>query len=182
MTKAIETTKGTVALGKVRKPPSVELEWTDKGALMIGLAGDAGRIAKAAGNTGVSDGLIGHIAVLGAQGKKVDNGASNFALGFVDSMTPRDAAEALLMAQMAAIHQATMMMARRLNHVETIPQQDAAERAFNKLARTYATQMEALKRYRSKGHQVVRVERVTVESGGQAIVGPVEQGGCHEGN
>jgi len=38
------------------------------------------------------------------------------------------------------IHQATMMMARRLNHVETIPQQDVAERALNKLARTYASQ------------------------------------------
>ena len=40
-----------------------------------------------------------------------------------------------------------MMMARRLNHVETKPQQDAAERALNKLARTYAMRMEALKRY-----------------------------------
>jgi hypothetical protein len=33
--------------------------------------------------------------------------------------------------------------------------------------------MEALKRYRSTGQQVVRVERVTVEAGGQAIVGSV---------
>jgi len=33
-----------------------------------------------------------------------------------------------------------------------------------------------LKRYRSKG-QTVRVERVTVESGGQAVVGNVNRGG-----
>jgi hypothetical protein len=70
-----------------------------------------------------------------------------------------------------------MMMARRLNHVENIPQHDAAERAFNKLARTYSTQMDALKRYRAKAQQTVRVERVTVNEGGQAIVGPVS----HEG-
>jgi hypothetical protein len=70
-----------------------------------------------------------------------------------------------------------MMLARRLNHVETIPQQDAAERALNKLARTFAGQMETLKRYRSKGTQTVRVERVTVESGGQAVVGHVAEGG-----
>ncbi|NNK67238.1 MAG: hypothetical protein HKO95_10915, partial [Rhodobacteraceae bacterium] len=70
-----------------------------------------------------------------------------------------------------------MMMARRLNHVETIPQQDAAERAFNKLARTYATQMDALKRYRAKAQQTVRVERVTVNEGGQAIVGNVSHAG-----
>jgi hypothetical protein len=33
-----------------------------------------------------------------------------------------------------------MTFARRLNHVETIPQQDSAERALNKLARTFAAQ------------------------------------------
>jgi hypothetical protein len=36
--------------------------------------------------------------------------------------------------------------------------------------------MEALKRYRSRGEQLVRVERVTVNEGGQAIVGPVTHG------
>lgn len=56
--------------------------------------------------------------------------------------------------------------------------QDAAERAFNNLVRSYAAQMETLKRYRSKGQQVVRVERVTVADGGQAIVGNVNQRGA----
>ena len=45
---------------------------------------------------------------------------------------------ALLAAQMAAVHAATMTFALRLGRVETIPQQDSAERAFNKLARTFA--------------------------------------------
>ncbi|SEN66499.1 hypothetical protein SAMN05216227_10205 [Pseudorhodobacter antarcticus] len=70
-----------------------------------------------------------------------------------------------------------MMMARRLNHVENIAQQDSAERALNKLARTYATQMEALKRYRTGGQQKVTVEHVTVNAGEQAIVGAVPHGG-----
>jgi Resolvase, N terminal domain len=43
----------------------------------------------------------------------------------------------MLAAQMAATHNATMTFARRLNHVENIPQQDSAERTFNKLARTF---------------------------------------------
>jgi len=47
------------------------------------------------------------------------------------------------------------------------------QRAFNKLTRTYAAQMEALKRYRSNGSQKVTVEHVTVNEGGQAIVGNV---------
>jgi hypothetical protein len=78
------------------------------------------------------------------------------------------------------LHQATMMLACRLNHVINIPQQDAAERALNKLGRTYAAQMDTLKRCRSKGQQTVRVERVTVEIGGQAIVGNVSKGGHDE--
>jgi hypothetical protein len=72
---------------------------------------------------------------------------------------------------------ATMTFARRLNHVENIPQQDSAERAFNKLARTFTTQMEALKRYRTGGQQKVTVEHVTVNAVGQAIVGAVAAGG-----
>jgi hypothetical protein len=45
------------------------------------------------------------------------------------------------------------------------------ERAFNKLARTFAAQMSALKEYRSKGEQKMTVQHVA--EGGQAIVGNV---------
>jgi hypothetical protein len=68
-----------------------------------------------------------------------------------------------------------MTVAEQLAHVENIPQQDSAERAFNKLTRTYATQMEALKRYRMGGEQKVTVQHVSVSEGGQAIVGNVTQ-------
>lgn len=50
------------------------------------------------------------------------------------------------------------------------------ERAFNRLSRTFSAQIEALKRYRSKGEQRFYVERVNVGKGGQAIVGPVTHG------
>ena len=61
--------------------------------------------------------------------------------------------------------------------MDTLPQHDSAERSLNKLARTFACQLEALKRYRSKGNQHIVVERVTVSDFGQAIVGNVSQGG-----
>jgi len=141
--------------------------WDDNGALKIDLVGDFDRIESAISNKGVSTGLVVQIAALGSHGKQADESAANFALGFVDAMQPKDAAEAALMAQMAATHQATMMMARRLNHVDNIQQQDSAERALNKLTRSYAAQMDTLKRYRSKGQQTVRVERVTVHDGGR---------------
>ncbi len=122
-------------------------------------------------------GLVGQIACLGSQKRSIDSANSNFVLSVVRSVGPRDGLEAMLATQMGAIHAATMMLARRLNHVDTIPQQDAAERALNKLARTFVMQMEALKRYRTGGQQKVTVEHVTVNAGGQAIVGAVETGG-----
>src|SRR6202041_2737779 len=91
----------------------------------------------------------------------------------VKGIEPRDQIEAMLAAQMAAVHMASMKFARRLAHVENIPQQDSAERAFNKLTRTFAAQMSALKEYRSKGEQKMTVQHVRVAEGGQAIVGNV---------
>lgn len=170
-------TPSTLPKPKVRKSPGAKLTWTEAGVLQIEMTGEWDRLTSAAENHAVLSGLLSDTSCLGSHGKRVDEGATAFALGFVDAMKPNDASEALLLAQMAATHQATMMLARRLNHVETIPQQDAAERALNKTARTYAAQMDTLKRYRSKGQQTVRVERVTVEDGGQAIVGNVETGG-----
>ena len=40
-----------------------------------------------------------------------------------------------------------------------------------------AARLDALKKYRAKAQQTVRVERVNVESGGQAVVGDVSQRG-----
>jgi hypothetical protein len=96
-------------------------------------------------------------------------------LSVVTGIKPKDQLEAMLAAQMAAIHTATMTFTRRLAHVETIQRQDSAERALNKLARTFAMQMEALKRYRIGGEQKVTVQHVSVNEGGQAIVGNVNQ-------
>ena len=48
-------------------------------------------------------------------------------LAVVKGIEPRDQIEAMLAAQMAAVHNATMTFARRLAHVELIPQQDSAE-------------------------------------------------------
>jgi hypothetical protein len=78
---------------------------------------------------------------------------ANFMLSVIKGIEPRDQIEAMLAAQMAAVHVASMTFAQRLAHVDNIPQQDSAERAFNKLTRTFAAQVSALKEYRSKGEQ-----------------------------
>ena len=50
---------------------------------------------------------------------------------------------------------------------------------MTRLSRTYLAQMEALKKHRAKAQQTIRIERVTVESGEQAVVGSVQHGGHH---
>jgi hypothetical protein len=122
-------------------------------------------------------GLVTQLGNAGIKGSEIDVEATNFMLSMVVGIEPKDQIEAMLAAQMAAIHLQTMTFARRINHVENIPQQDSAERAFNKLARTFTTQMEALNKYRGKGQQKMTVEHVHVHEGGQAIVGNVQGGG-----
>jgi hypothetical protein len=89
-------------------------------------------------------GLIGQLADTGTRRRKLDERELNFMLSVVKGAKPKDQIEAMLAAQMAAVHTATMTFARRLANVENIAQQDSAERAFNKLARTFASQVEAL--------------------------------------
>src|SRR5215213_6589152 len=92
---------------------------------------------------------------------------------------PQDELEGMLVSQMIACHSASMEAFRRAMHSEqSFEVRQAQLGAAGKLSRTYATLLEALSRHRGKGQpQVVRVERVTVEAGGQAIVGAVTQGG-----
>jgi hypothetical protein len=149
-----------------------------------------GQIAllKAIGSTDSDfySGFIRQLINVGSPGKEPDEAGTNFMLSIVKGIQPRDQVEAMLAAQMGAVHLATMTFARRLAHVDNVPQQDSAERAFNKLARTFAAQMEALKNYRSKGEQKMTVQHVHVADGGQAIVGnvnsPSEGGGAREKN
>ena len=119
------------------------------------------------------DGLLAQLVNVGTQGGTPDERGLNFVLAMIRAVEPKDELEAMLAAQMAAVHMATMTFARRLAHVDNIPQQDSASNAFNKLARTFALQLEALKRYRTGGEQRVTVQHVTVNEGGQAIVGAV---------
>ena len=118
-------------------------------------------------------GLLSQISNAASKGKKLDESSINFMLSVVKGIEPQDEIEAMLATQMAAVHMATMTFAWRLAHAENISQQDSAERAFNKLARTFTTQIEALKRYRTGGEQKVTVQHVTVNEGGQAVVGNV---------
>ncbi len=142
-------------------------------------------LARAMGSTdqAFTHSMLLQMANASGTGPVPDEATLNFLLSVIEGVAPRDQTEAMLAAQMAVVHNTMMTFARRLNHVESIPQQDSAERTLNKLARTFAVQMETLKRYRTGGEQKVTVQHVHVNDGGQAIVGtvapiPLEGGGA----
>jgi hypothetical protein len=112
------------------------------------------------------DGIVRQLIRESRSDQGTDERKLNFLLSIVETM---------LAAQMAVVHVATMTMGCRLTHSENILEQDSAERPFNKLARTFAMQMEALKRYRAGAEQKVTLQNVSVADGGQAIVGNVTQ-------
>src|SRR2546429_4858636 len=100
-------------------------------------------LAEALATTDVSFvvGLTSQLADAGTRRGKVGERELNFSLAVVKGAKPKDQMEAMLAAQMAAVHMATMALAPRLANVKNVAQQDSAERALSKLARTFAAQV-----------------------------------------
>ncbi len=95
----------------------------------------------------------------------------------VDAMAgfePRDEVEGMMAAQAVALHNAAMecmrraMMADQPFEIASRMRKEAAN-----LSRAMVDMAEAIDKRRGKGQQTVRVEHVTVQAGGQAIVGAV---------
>lgn len=96
-------------------------------------------------------------------------------LAALEAIAPADGVEGMLATQMVATHEAAMECLRRA----MIPDQLFEGRDVNlkhaeKLLQIYARQMEALDKHRNRGQQRITVEHVTVQAGGQAIVGNVQ--------
>jgi hypothetical protein len=122
-----------------------------------------------------TSGLLKQLAGAALDGTTIDEADLNFMVSVIKGIEPRDQVEAMLAAQMAGIQMAMMRSFSRLTQVKGLLLLDATERAINKFARTFTSQMEALKRYRTGGEQKVTVQHVSVGEGGQAIVGNVTQ-------
>jgi hypothetical protein len=97
----------------------------------------------------------------------------NFMLSVIKGLKPKNQLVAMLGAQMAAVHLAMMVYARRMLASENGIQQDKAEVAFNRLARTFSAQVECLQSCQAGGPQIV--QNVSIGEGGQAIVANVNQ-------
>jgi hypothetical protein len=112
------------------------------------------------------------------------------AMDAISAFQPRDAVEGMLASLAVAHHNMAMecltraMLPERPAEAASRLRQDAV-----RSTRAMAEMAEAIDRRRGKGQQTVRVEHVTVQAGGQAIVGQVTPsrrtkggGRCDRGN
>jgi len=92
----------------------------------------------------------------------------------LEGIGPNDALEGMLAAQMVAVHNKAMKFIHDASYAQPgSEQEDYKLKHSIKLMAAFSRQMDALRNYRRKGEQKITVERVNVQSGGQAIVGHV---------
>lgn len=119
-----------------------------------------------------------HLDELFRASEVLGGGVEGFQKAFrqMHELAPRDPLEALLVAQMANVHNMSMRLCASGMRREQMP--EAAEFYFQqaaRLMRVFAIEMDTLNRHRGKApsEQRVTVEHVNVYDGGQAIVGAV---------
>ena len=93
---------------------------------------------------------------------------------------PQNELEGMLAAQMISIHDLLMKQVRNCATDNRVDVVNLKINQITKLSRTFIAQLDALNKHRGKGQQKITVEHVTVNEGGQAIVGNVAQGGRDE--
>jgi hypothetical protein len=100
----------------------------------------------------------------------------------MNALNPRDEIERMIALQLVAMHGMTLRSVRRAHAAEHSEERRDGINAANKCSRTFATLLEALNRPRGiSREQIVTVEQVHVDEGGQAIVGNVSATGGRGG-
>lgn len=96
----------------------------------------------------------------------------NGAVAAVKEMNPQGPVESMLVAQMVTCHTKIMTLMEQANRGDLRPEtREQLLKLADRLMRTYSRQLEVLAAYRRKGKQSMVVKHVTVQDGGQAIVG-----------
>jgi len=117
------------------------------------------------------------IGLIANQGNDTDS-ALNTAITLISAAEPKNQLELMLATQLAITHITLGKSARLLDgnnsQVNTI---NSLGNLYTKLSRLSIDQINTLERMKGKGHQKIIVEKVNIESGGQAAIGVYEGGG-----
>jgi hypothetical protein len=123
-------------------------------------------------DTNIATHLIGQLADLASHGYNIQQHELNFLLSLLKGIAPKSNIEAMLAAQMVAVHQGSMIIGQRLALSVKVPEQVILARTLSKLARTLIDLVDGFNRCRTSS-ETVAVQNVLVGQGGQAIVANV---------
>lgn len=148
----------------------------DGGAQDVGVRASDAQAATGSADENLQLVLINQVSrTLWAPSGLSDAQAINAAMAALKGLAPSDELEGMLAAQMVATHAAAMDCLRRaMIDGQTFEGRDQNLKHAAKLLGVYTHQVEALDKHRGKGQQKITVEHVTVNAGGQAIVGNVQ--------
>jgi hypothetical protein len=102
----------------------------------------------------------------------------NFVLSIIKGNKPRNENETMLATHIALTHLIAMNANRRLETATSTEEIELAERIYNKSTKSLLSLVEGIKRLQSSGEPIATVQtvqNVSVNAGGQAIVGHVTQ-------
>jgi hypothetical protein len=182
MSKKLSAAATSVASGKVPAPIRVKLKRVDcNQAIPYPPDGQARewwqRLRNAFGTTSsafVQASLHQLIMAARLPNSGISEIAVNASLALIEGAKPQGEIEGALVLQMACTHSAAMTVLGKFGGGGTERNIVAKASAAARLLRTYAAQVETLRRLRNGGSQLVRVEHVHVNEGGQALIGNVK--------
>ncbi|MBY0451291.1 MAG: hypothetical protein K2X01_11770 [Cyanobacteria bacterium] len=127
----------------------------------------------------------GHLIQQAYKSQPQSQASWNVTTALLHGIAPKDSLEGIIATQMVATHNMAMECARKAMFKDQHP--EAIQRYIHlsaKLMSAFASQMDTLQKYRTKGQQqiVVKHQQVNVSEGGQAVVGDIHQGGGGVGN
>jgi hypothetical protein len=110
---------------------------------------------------------------------KIPNESSRLAKAavLIKAFDPVNPLEAMLATQMGAIHTLVLAETKRASHSTYLDSLKQHTNQATKLSRLFLEQVAVYERLKGKGQQKIIVEKVTVESGGQAAIGVYEPRG-----
>lgn len=94
---------------------------------------------------------------------------------FIQEMQPQNPVETMVYSQMYALHSHAMALMADAQKTLSIDCREQYLSLANRLIKTFNHSLEILGKFKRQGVQVVRVESVNVNNGGQAIVGAVSE-------
>jgi hypothetical protein len=187
---SIDSPTGHLALPSRPRVPLLQLQCDANGRLMATMeaggpsefAAMFGGVSREFADQAIQD-MLNVVLTASPKPGSVDTATVNALLQAVGGVRPTDEIEAMLAVQLASFHHVTLYCLRRSQQATATLEGRALNLGqANKCARTFATLLDALARHRGKcTTQRVIVENVTVEAGGQAVVGAVSAGAGRKG-